>query len=415
MMDRDNPRLARLTRDTRVLFHIRDTDKYLMTNSDGDKLELLPVFEADREGKVSMEGLLLGSIFAHDPYLIPKLETVDRPFGALSPAYFDARPVIDGLIGLAVGDAFGVPVEFMSREEARRLDVRDMLGCDGPLPFASRWSEEIPKGAWSDDTSMTIAAMASIADHRGDIDFDDIMKRFLAWWDEGKYSSLDFPFGLGGNISHAFTRFRVGMPALECGGKGYMDNGNGALMRMFPFSIYCVLKGYDDEQTLDLIRKASGITHGHEISALSCYIYTQFLAECLRTKNPARAYRLAVSGKEAHYGERFSPDAMKAHKTLFEKLGQKDFNPDSIPESGYVVDSLTIALYSILHTDNYEDAVRLAVDFGYDTDTNAAITGSIAGAMYGMAEIPARWLRDLRKKDELLDIAARFEACVLSE
>ena len=61
------------------------------------------------------------------------------------------------LLGQAVGDAFGVPVEFLSREEVRLLDLRDMAGADTNPGFFSRWGNRIPKGSWSDDTSMTVA------------------------------------------------------------------------------------------------------------------------------------------------------------------------------------------------------------------------------------------------------------------
>ena len=68
-------------------------------------------------------------------------------------------------------------------------------------------------------------------------------------------------------------------------------------MRMFPFSMYCIYKGYNDEETLDFISKAASITHGHEINVLSCYIYTQLLYECFRTKNPYLAFSIAIRQK----------------------------------------------------------------------------------------------------------------------
>ena len=323
-------------------------------------------------------------------------------------------PIISGLLGQAVGDAFGVPVEFMSRKDVRKLNLQDMVGSDCGLTFESRWGDMIPAGAWSDDTSMTIAAMASIVSKGGRIDYDDIMRHFLMWWVRGKYTSLDFPFGLGNNVSCALERFVDGVPALECGGKDFMDNGNGALMRIFPFAMYCIKKEYSDEDTLALIRQAAGITHGHEINAMSCYLYTLFLRECLRAGDPKdarRAYRTVFRG--ADYREWFSPEAVEAHKILLsEDMESSVFDPDRIPESGYVVDSLAAAVFSLLKTDNYEDAVKMAVNFGYDTDTNAAITGSIAGAMYGMDQIPARWLSFLKKEDELIELAERFSECI---
>ena len=397
-----------IQKDTRVLFRYKSGQEYLMTNEAGNEPELLRVFTADTNGKILMEGLLLGSIFAHDPYTIQELEEINCTFEELNPSYFDRDPVVDGLIGLATGDAFGVPVEFLSRDTVRKIDLQDMVGNDTPLVIPSRWGELIPSGSWSDDTSMTIAAMYSIIIHHGEIDYDDIMRQFLSWWDNGEYSSLAYPFGLGTNISNALARFRKGTPALACGGKEMMDNGNGALMRIFPFSMYCIMNNLGEEETLTIIRQAAGITHGHEINAMSCYLYTLFLDECLRTHNPDFAYRYAINTNTSRFADIFSAEAFHAHELLFSQLISRSFDPDGIPESGYVVDSLAIAIYSLLHTDNYRDAVRMAVNFGYDTDTNAAITGSIAGAMYGRHQIPDEWLKALKKKDQLLTIGRLF-------
>ena len=78
--------------------------------------------------------------------------------------------VMGGLLGLAVGDAFGVPVEFLSRKEVKRLELNDMAGCDTSPVIPSRWGDMIPAGAWSDDTSMTVAAIASLIESGGSPD-----------------------------------------------------------------------------------------------------------------------------------------------------------------------------------------------------------------------------------------------------
>ena len=187
-----------------------------------------------------------------------------------------------------------------------------------------------------------------------------------------------------------------------------MDNGNGALMRIFPFSMYCIVNELSEEDTATVISRAAGITHGHEFNAMSCFIYTLFLDECVRTRNPWKAYQNAILYHTEYFNSRFSQDAVRAHETLCTKFQERSFNPDSIMESGYVVDSLMIAIYSLLHTENYEEAVRMSVNFGYDTDTNAAITGSIAGAMYGQDQIPERWLNQIKKKEYLMTLRHQF-------
>ena len=254
--------------------------------------------------------------------------------------------VVDGLLGLAVSDAFGVPVEFMSRAEVRNVNLQEMEGNDTAPGFWSTWTDEIPQGAWSDDTSMTIAAMSSIIRNQGELDYDDIMKQFLAWWYEGEYTSLDYPFGLGKTVSHALMRYRNGTPALDCGGKRIRDDGNGALMRIFPFSIYCIYKRYDDENTLQIIRNGAGLTHGHDITTMSCFLYTLFLRECIRTIKPVEAFGFVFSSiRTALYRSIFSDEAIRAHEHFYIKDFFQNYDPDIIPEeSGYVVDSLTIVL-----------------------------------------------------------------------
>ena len=101
-MKENNPSIAEIKPDTVVLYHIKGTNNYLMTNEEGQEEELLGVFSADKHGVIEMEGYLLGSIYAHDPYIIPDLEKVDCLFSELNPKYFDRDYVTVGLVGQAV-------------------------------------------------------------------------------------------------------------------------------------------------------------------------------------------------------------------------------------------------------------------------------------------------------------------------
>ena len=309
----------------------------------------------------------------------------------------------DGLIGFAVGDALGVPVEFLNKADVRKINVQDMMGNDTNINFGSRWSDTIPAGAWSDDTSMTYATMDSIVRNKG-LNYDDIMKSYLNWWEKGEYTSLDIPFGLGETVADALGRFKRGMPAVESGGKGIRDNGNGALMRIFPISLYCIEKDLSEEETVKVISDSSALTHGHDISKMSCFIYTEFLKGLIETKNPKLAFSRI---QDINYYSYFSKEALEAHKKL---LGRKfaSLPDEDINGSGYVVDTLECAIYSIMNTENYEDAVKMAINTGYDTDTIGGITGSLAGVLYGEENIPERWKNNLKKKDELDLIAIKY-------
>ena len=325
--------------------------------------------------------------------------------------YFDAYPdraknnhAEDGLIGFAVGDALGVPVEFLDRDTVRKINVQDMMGNDTNMSFDSRWGDLIPAGAWSDDTSMTYASMDSMVRKKG-IDYDDMMNAYINWWSRGAYSSLNFPFGLGGTVSDALTRYSEGTPALEAGGKGVRDNGNGALMRIFPFSLYCIEKELSEEETAKIISEGSAITHGHDISKMSCFMYTEFMRNIIDTKNPFMAMDYV---QRIDYSKYFSDEAIKAHSKLLDR-SFVELSEDDVKGSGYVVDSLECALYSVIKTNNYEDAVKMAINTGYDTDTIGGIAGSLAGVLYGKENIPERWLNKLLKKEELELAALKFK------
>ncbi len=312
----------------------------------------------------------------------------------------------DALLGQAIGDALGVPVEFLSRKKVREINLKDMLGSDTEKSFNSDWGDIIPAGSWSDDTSMAVATISSIINTNGEINYDDIMNNFNKWWDNGEFTSIDKQFGLGYTVSKALKRFKDGVPALDCGGKEFGDNGNGALMRILPFSIYCIEQDLSEEETLELINEASSLTHAHEISQMSCFIYTEFLKALVKTKNPEIAYsRIFKIDYEDYYG----PEALKAHAHLLHPNFPKS-NPDEISENnGYVVATLESAIISILKTKSFEEALLYAINFGYDTDTIGAVTGGLAGVTYGYENIPQRWIDKLKKREYLEEMAKQYE------
>ena len=118
----------------------------------------------------------------------------------------------DGIVGLTVGDALGVPVEFKSREYLIENPVTGMMG---------HGTYDQPKGTWSDDTSLTLATMQSIAEKNA-IDLEDIMKEFVAYARQSKYCQYDV-FDYGNTTIEAIDRFERGYPVGECGGRGEYD------------------------------------------------------------------------------------------------------------------------------------------------------------------------------------------------
>ena len=110
------------------------------------------------------------------------------------------------MIGHAIGDALGVPVEFCEREELKTNPVVDMRGY-GTYP--------VPAGSWSDDTSMSIAALDSLA--KGTVNLDEIMDNFVEWVEEGKYTPTGKSFDIGRTCLQAIRAYLICQDTNECG------------------------------------------------------------------------------------------------------------------------------------------------------------------------------------------------------
>ena len=297
------------------------------------------------------------------------------------------------MIGHAVGDALGVPVEFCSREELKQKPVTDMQGY-GTYP--------VPAGAWSDDTSMSIAALESLAD--GKIDYEEIMTNFVKWLSLDEYTPTGSAFDVGHTCLCAIRNHlqHPELPATECGEDGEYTNGNGALMRIHPFVLYAYTKGMKYDDWTEMIRSASALTHAHERSKLGCLIYAFILFHLLGDPNKNVVWT-ALRRAEAHL--RDNPEI-----SHYARLFDSDFAKlpeDEIKSTGYVVDTLEAAVWCLLTTDSYRDCVLKAVNLGGDTDTVAAVAGGLAGALYGYEGIPGEWRETLIKREYIEEMCAR--------
>ena len=134
--------------------------------------------------------------------------------------------VIDGIMGLCVADALGVPVEFNSHEKLKENSVTDMRAYG---------THKQPSGTWSDDTSMTLCLLEILC---YGLDYQDVMEKFKSWLTEGKYTHHGKVFDAGVATRQAIMRYISGVAPLQCGGEGERDNGNGSLMRILPLLFY---------------------------------------------------------------------------------------------------------------------------------------------------------------------------------
>lgn len=280
--------------------------------------------------------------------------------------------LVNGVLGVVVGDALGVPVEFRERDT---YTVTEMIGegTYGQKP-----------GTWSDDSSMTIATLESLG-RLGIVDPADIMENFRLWYTESAFTPYGEVFDVGYATSEAIRRFIRGTDALSCGGRGIRDNGNGSLMRILPVAVLAPQEA----------ARISSLTHAHPIACFACEFYAAVVQALMAgaEKREAFAQALGQYGGQIAENPGYAPFGRLAHLA--------DLTRGEIKSTGYVVDSLEAALWCLLKTESYRDALLLAVNLGKDTDTVGAITGGLAGICYGRGGsygIPEEWIRKIPRR-----------------
>ena len=305
--------------------------------------------------------------------------------------------ILSGIIGLCVGDSLGVPVEFKSRETLQRNPVTDMQGYG---------THNQPLGTWSDDTSMALCLLDSL---KNELDYDDIMRKFLSWFKEADYTAHGKVFDVGIATQKALSRFASGTEPFNCGGDSEYDNGNGSLMRILPMAFYLSAADVEYEDFFDIIHTVSALTHAHERSKIACGIYIS-IAESLinRTGDIKVGIHNGINKSKDYYENKNEYiDELKYYSRIF-KDGFINLPQDEIKSSGYVVDTLEAAIWCLLNTDNYESCVLKAVNLGEDTDTVAAVVGGLAGIYYGLDNIPSKWVAQIARLDYIKELCGTF-------
>jgi ADP-ribosyl-[dinitrogen reductase] hydrolase len=307
---------------------------------------------------------------------IRALEPVDE-FLPKTDLYSIRDRAIGALVGLAVGDAVGTTLEFSSRDDqAPRLT--DMVG-GGPF--------SLEPGQWTDDTSMALALADSLL-VSGGFDPADLMKRFVRWWRHGDYSSNGLCFDIGSTTREALDRFlRTGNPI--AGSTSPDKAGNGSLMRLAPVA----MRYWTDENMRRQVAAGqSATTHGVPEAIDACVAFTDILADAIAGKPRSEVLR----SRRGPYPGRIGEIAGGAWR---------EKSRDRVRASGYVAHSFEAALWCVGRTSNFRDAILLAANLREDADTTAAITGQLAGAIYGRSGIDPEWLCKVHAEQNISKVA----------
>ncbi len=305
-----------------------------------------------------------------------------------------------GIMGVIVGDALGLPVQFKDRSWFIKYPVSTMIG---PGVFNK------PKGSWSDDGSLTLALASSLI---SGYDPKAIMNEFEAWLFYGKYTQDGQAYDMGQTTTNAIMNYHRGIPLSKCGGRSYYDNGNGSLMRILPLVFY-LRASYgssftQDPQAMGIIHEVSALTHAHELAKMSCGIYLSIANELCDKKPIISAIKDGYAVAMIYYGHDPSFEKVIAEYPRLQDLSAFALLSDAeIGSSGFVKDTLEAALWCLLKTNSYEEAVLKAVNLGYDTDTTAAVCGGLAGLAY--ETINPEWIDTIHHNTLITEICDALE------
>ena len=297
--------------------------------------------------------------------------------------FFNPDPELDryrgALLGLAVGDALGVPVEFM-RPGTFDL-ITEMVG-GGP--------HGLMPGEWTDDTSMALCLAESLIERQG-FDAVDQLQRYVRWWRNGHLSSTGLCFDIGITTQAALESFQsTGEPA----GLTSLDSaGNGSIMRLAPVPMFYALSMPD---AVEFAARSSATTHASEEAVSACRYLAAVIVKALWGSSKEEILAPAVTDELSDGVKRVAFGSFRI------------FSPPQIRGSGYVVESLEAALWAFHNSDSFADGLSMAVNLGEDSDTTGAVYGQVAGAFYGAHTIPQKWLNTLAHRDLIIDFADRL-------
>lgn len=259
-------------------------------------------------------------------------------------------------LGLAIGDALGATVEFMTASEIAVTHGvhRDLIG--------GGWLRLKP-GQVTDDTQMALALGSALVTSPRGWDLRSVADAFVDWM-------RGHPPDIGNTCRRGIRRYQ--QTGILEGPYSDDEAGNGAAMRNLPVVLSTL--GNDHAFRTRSIAQAR-ITHHHPYSDAAVLVLGEVTRAFLRGDDVVAGLRLAHAFAATHPDFKFRPWPGRT--------------------GGYVVDTVQTVFDGLFNTDTFEDCLVTVVNRGGDADTNGALAGQLAGALYGVKAIPARWLKRL--------------------
>jgi len=266
--------------------------------------------------------------------------------------------ILGSYYGSIIGDQIGQILEFKPKESQYYRNYNEMiLG--------------MKEGVWTDDTSMMLCLIKTLS-KKNKMDKKDLLDNFYNWFSTGYLTVHNNTFDCGFTVSERLHHYN---DTKELDSPFNTDNksGNGSLMRIAPIAYHY----YNDYMILKQeTTNCSITTHSSRKAIDSCILQTNLIAQILNGL------------KKEYLVNMFKNDLEENVNIIFEKRYEK------IESNifGYVIDSLAIALHSFFTTDDFNNGLFKTINYGGDTDTNAAIYGQLAGAYYGYEKLDKNFL-----------------------
>jgi ADP-ribosylglycohydrolase len=314
---------------------------------------------------------------------------------------------LGALLGVHAGDSLGATVEFFRWEQLKEAYPTGLREIVGGGPF--NW----PAGHATDDTDLTRAVLLAYRDRdkcqkeggeKGDFDVVKTAADYSVDWLTGDWPGRikgTWPADIGGATSIGLTKYEKSRNPKTCGA-GPGNAGNGSLMRCIPTALFTT----DPAQRIAESMAISAFTHNDGTCTVSCAAYNEIVAALLSGKSLEDAVEIGIQTAENLDCPAVSRAISLGLTLSLPRIADKGPGKD-LPKraSGWVLESLTIAIAALMDKRSFEDCLVDVVRIGADTDTNAAIAGGLLGARDGVGGIPERWLADLQFKEEFEEIA----------
>lgn len=280
------------------------------------------------------------------------------------------------MMGLMLGDALGMPLEFSAR------DAKHVSDLEKGGPF------NLERGYWTDDSSLAFCTAYSLSKCAG-FDPRHMMECYSFWYRYGVFSSTEECFDIGNATRHAIESYlRSGDP--YAGSADPKTAGNGSLMRLAPIPIF-----YSDDfpRTVHFAAESSKLTHKAIEAVDACRYFAALLYGALNGESKEKMLDGLYSPEPDYWDlHPLTPSVKKIALGSYKNKARGE-----ISSSGYVIDTLEAALWAFYRNDDFRSGALEAVNLADDSDTVGAVYGQLAGAFYGEMELPFDWMRKLYK------------------